>query len=87
VTGSTHVRPLRVGRMADATEVGGKAASLGELLAAGFGVPDGVVLTAGIGDLADGDRPASLRSVTDALGAGPFAVRSSSIAEDGAEHS
>ena len=31
--------------MADVAEVGGKAASLGELLAAGVRVPDGVVLT------------------------------------------
>ena len=32
--------------MADAAEVGGKAASLGELIAAGVRVPDGVVMTA-----------------------------------------
>ena len=65
------VRRLRDVRMADVAEVGGKAASLGELLAAGVRVPDGVVLTAdaaamtaderrsllwvGAGDL--GDRP------------------------------
>ena len=47
MTGSTIVRLLRDVRMADAAEIGRKAASLGELLAAGFRVPDGVVLTAG----------------------------------------
>ena len=36
---------LRDVRMADAAEVGGKAASLGELMAAAVRVPDGVVLT------------------------------------------
>ena len=33
-------------RLADAAEVGGKAASLGELMASGVRVPDGVVMTA-----------------------------------------
>ena len=33
-------------RMADVAEVGGKAASLGELLGGGVRVPDGVVVTA-----------------------------------------
>ena len=40
------IRRLRDVRLADAAEVGGKAASLGELLAAGVHVPDGVVMTA-----------------------------------------
>ncbi len=87
MTGSAAVRRLGVCRLADASEVGGKAASLGELLAAGFHVPDGVVLTAGVGDTAEGDRRSLLRAATDGLGTGPFAVRSSGIAEDGAEHS
>ncbi|MGH2428728.1 MAG: hypothetical protein ACRDGV_07580 [Candidatus Limnocylindria bacterium] len=38
---STAVRRLTDVRLADAAEVGGKAASLGELLAAGVRVPDG----------------------------------------------
>jgi rifampicin phosphotransferase len=80
-------RRLRDLRMTDAAEVGGKAASLGELLAAGMCVPDGVVLTHGaVGGEAD-DRDAALRAATADLGAGPFAVRSSGIAEDGAERS
>jgi rifampicin phosphotransferase len=84
---STAVRRLRDVRLADAAEVGGKAASLGELLAAGFRVPDGVVLTAGVADLTADDRWSLLRAGAGDLGIGPFAVRSSGIAEDGAEHS
>ena len=37
-------RPLSEVRLTDAASVGGKAASLGDLLAAGILVPDGVVL-------------------------------------------
>ena len=75
------VRRLQDVRMADVAEVGGKAASLGELLAAGVRVPDGVVLTAGRRLAAD-ERRSLLGSARD-LGDGPFAVRSSGIAEDG----
>jgi rifampicin phosphotransferase len=81
------VRRLRDVRVADAPEVGGKAASLGELLAAGARVPDGVVLTAGVAELSAEDRTALLRAGVADLGPGPFAVRSSGIAEDGADHS
>ncbi len=84
---SAAVRRLRDVRMADAAEVGGKAASLGELLAAGIRVPDGVVLTAGVAAMEAGDRLALLIAAAGDLGIGPFAVRSSGIAEDGAEHS
>ena len=87
MTGSNHVRLLRDGRMADAAEIGRKAASLGELLATGFRVPDGVVLTSGTVDLPEDDRRSLVRIASDDLGAGPFAVRSSGIAEDGADHS
>jgi phosphoenolpyruvate synthase/pyruvate phosphate dikinase len=45
------VPSLRDVRFADARAVGGKAASLGELLAAGVRVPDGVVLTADVARL------------------------------------
>ncbi|MEX0984910.1 MAG: PEP/pyruvate-binding domain-containing protein [Actinomycetota bacterium] len=76
---AANVRRLSDVRMSDAAEVGGKAASLGELLAAGVRVPDGVVVTAGVTDMTADERWA--------LGAGPFAVRSSGIAEDGAERS
>ncbi len=81
------VRRLRDVRSADALEVGGKAASLGELLAAGVRVPDGVVLTAGVAELTAEDRTVLLRAGVGDLGVGPFAVRSSGIAEDGADHS
>jgi pyruvate,water dikinase len=81
------VRRLQDVRMADAAEVGGKAASLGELLAAGIRVPDGVVLTAGAADLTADERRSLLRAAAGDLGSGPFAVRSSGIAEDGAQHS
>ncbi|MFR9802360.1 phosphoenolpyruvate synthase [Pseudonocardia sp. RS010] len=40
------VRPLSAVSVADAAEVGGKAANLGELVAAGFPVPNGFVVTA-----------------------------------------
>ena len=81
------VRRLEDVRLADAGEVGGKAASLGELLTAGVRVPDGVVLTAEAGTLATADRSSLIASALGHLGAGPFAVRSSAVGEDGAEHS
>ncbi len=84
---STAVRRLRDVRMADAALVGGKAASLGELLAAGVRVPDAVVLTVGAADVTADERRSLLRAAVDDLGVGTFAVRSSGIAEDGAERS
>ncbi len=81
------IRRLRDVRLTDATEVGGKAASLGELLAAGIRVPEGVVMNpetvarasqAGRWDMATGGWD---------IGTGPFAVRSSGISEDGDERS
>lgn len=81
------VRWLADVRMADAGEVGGKAASLGELLAAGVRVPDGIVLTAAAADMTAEQRASLLHAGAADLGAGPFAVRSSGIAEDGVEHS
>lgn len=81
------VRSLRDVRFADASEVGGKAASLGELIAAGVRVPDGVVLTTDVTAMTPDDRLALLDDVLAELGNVPFAVRSSGISEDGAEHS
>ena len=54
---TTAVRPLTEVRAGDAGDVGGKAAHLGELIAAGFPVPEGFVLPA-----------ASYRSAMDAAG-------------------
>ncbi len=84
---SATIRRLQDVRMTDAAEVGRKAASLGDLMAAGVRVPDGVVLTAGAADMTADDRRSLLRAAVGDLGFGPFAVRSSGIAEDGAEHS
>ncbi len=81
------VRRLRDVRSTDASEVGGKAASLGELMAAGIRVPEGVVLTLDAAALDANDRRALLEGVVGELGDGPFAVRSSGIAEDGAAQS
>jgi phosphoenolpyruvate synthase/pyruvate phosphate dikinase len=81
------VRRLADVRIADIAEVGGKAAGLGELLAVGARVPDGVVLTAEIGDMPADDRRSVVAAVAIDLGSGPFAVRSSGISEDGAERS
>src|SRR4029077_16081703 len=73
--------------IADVAEVGGKAANLGELLAAGVHVPDGVVLAVGVADMTPGDRESLARDAVSELGSGPFAVRSSGVSEDGVDHS
>ena len=84
---SAALRPLSDLRMTDAPEVGGKAASLGELLAQGIRVPDGVVLTVAGAQLSADERRALLERGVGELGDGTFAVRSSGISEDGAERS
>ncbi len=81
------VRRLADVRMADVAEVGGKAASLGELLASGVRVPDGVVIAADAADMTSDERRWLSGAGAWDLGAGPFAVRSSGIAEDGVERS
>ncbi|MFC7341136.1 PEP/pyruvate-binding domain-containing protein [Saccharopolyspora griseoalba] len=66
--------------------VGGKAAGLAELIAAGERVPAGFCLTTEA--LADGELPeGELAEAYAALGGGPVAVRSSATAEDLAEAS
>ena len=80
-------RSLRDVRMADAAEVGGKAANLGELMATDVRVPDGVVLTVGGVELPPDERNRLIASAVESIGDGPFAVRSSGVAEDGAERS
>jgi phosphoenolpyruvate synthase/pyruvate phosphate dikinase len=81
------VRPLRDVRLADVGEVGGKAASLGQLCAAGVRVPDGVVVTGGAADLPVDERRALLLAGVRDLGPGSFAVRSSGTVEDGLRRS
>src|SRR5437667_8927905 len=68
---------------ADRAVVGSKAATLGRLRAAGFAVPDGFVLAGcSVSDL-DGSGIRNLvESSLAEIGEGPFAVRSSSAAED-----
>jgi phosphohistidine swiveling domain-containing protein len=62
--------------------VGGKARALGELVRAGFPVPQGAVVAPEI-DLTDLDQVDEVRE----LGVGPFAVRSSGENEDAADSS
>jgi phosphohistidine swiveling domain-containing protein len=81
------IRKLQDVRLHDAGEVGGKAAGIGELFAAGAHVPAGVVLTAGVGAMSAADRADLVRAAAADLGAGPFAVRSSAVGEDGSERS
>lgn len=63
----------------DASRAGGKAANLGELKHAGLLVPNGFVVVNQPGD--------ELDRALDRLGPGPYAVRSSAVAEDLAEAS
>jgi rifampicin phosphotransferase len=83
----TSVRPLDSVRMADAGQVGGKAANLGELLAEDVRVPDGVVVTVEGIEMPAAERDRQITAAIERLGGGPFAVRSSGVAEDGAERS
>jgi len=82
------VRPLAEVVLADRAEVGGKAATLGELARRGFAVPPGFVLTTAARDAwADRSRREQVRTelmeAFHALGAQRVAVRSSGVAEDG----
>src|SRR6266540_1153595 len=69
----------------DRTVLGGKAAVLAELLAAGFPVPPGIVVTAAALD--DPDLDTQLASLAGRLGGDRFAVPSSGAAEDLADAS
>jgi phosphohistidine swiveling domain-containing protein len=87
MTGSPLIRRLADVRLTDAIAVGGKAASLGELLAAGINVPEGFVLVADAADTTPEERSAVLHAAAADLGSGPFAVRSSGVTEDGVDRS
>ena len=82
-----HVEDMNTVELGHWERFGGKAAQLGELIAAGTRVPDGLVLTVAAGELSADERGSLLRAGVADLGSGPFAVRSSGIAEDGAERS
>jgi pyruvate,water dikinase len=81
------IRRLADVRKADAGQVGGKAAQLGELIAAGARVPEGLVLTVAAGEVSADEGRALIEASVGDLGSGPFAVRSSGAAEDGTERS
>ncbi|HEX6128604.1 MAG TPA: PEP/pyruvate-binding domain-containing protein [Candidatus Limnocylindria bacterium] len=84
---SNWIRHLADVRMTDVREVGGKAAGIGELFAAGARVPGGVVLPANVAAMTPEQRQRLLAVAVDELGAGPFAGRSSGVVEDGLERS
>jgi len=72
----------------DVARVGAKAASLARLSAAGFSVPAGFVVTAdAFVHLADAELAGAIEVAAAPLGDGPFAVRSSAVAEDAADAS
>ncbi len=73
-------KQVAAGEAAD--RVGGKAAGLGLLVRNELPVPPFFVIPAGL-KLARED----LKTALEALGPGPYAVRSSALAEDGAQHS
>lgn len=87
MTTATAVRRLRDVRWTDAPEVGGKAAGIGELVAAGARVPDGVVLPCAAASLTADERRDLLEAAVRDLGGGRFAVRSSGVSEDGIKRS
>jgi phosphoenolpyruvate synthase/pyruvate phosphate dikinase len=76
----TEVFDLAQAATADRARVGGKAGVLGELAAAGFPVPPGLVVTAGALNIDGWER--SLEAAARSLGAPRLAVRSSAAAED-----
>ena len=77
---NTEVFDLAQAAGADRARVGGKARVLGELVAAGFAVPPGLVVTAAAVDI-DGWET-FMEAAARSLGAQRFAVRSSGAAED-----
>src|SRR4030095_12639236 len=77
---NTEVFDLAQAAIADRTRVGGKARVLGELVAAGFAVPPGLVVTAGAVDIQGWET--FLEAAARSLGVQRFAVRSSAAAED-----
>ncbi len=77
---NTEVFDLAQAATADRARVGGKAGVLGEMVAAGFSVPPGLVVTAAALDI-DGWKT-FLEAAAGSLGTQRFAVRSSAAAED-----
>src|SRR5918994_1666884 len=77
---ATSMVNLAKASAADRAILGGKAATLAELLAAGFAVPPGIVVSASALDEPDLDD--WLQEAAGRLGGDRFAVRSSGAAED-----
>jgi rifampicin phosphotransferase len=73
--------PLSEVGLAQVAEVGGKAARLGELVRAGFAVPDGFVIPASLCGQ-ELETAAAIVAGLGAVGSGRLAVRSSGLAED-----
>jgi pyruvate,water dikinase len=71
----------------DLSRVGGKGCNLGLMLRAGLPVPEGFCLTEPIAGDGQKSEHRELLAAYEQLGAGLVAVRSSAVAEDGAEHS
>lgn len=66
----------------DRAVVGGKAAVLGRLARLGFRIPPGFIVTAAAFERIDDGLDEKLTAALGHLGTGPFAVRSSAVAED-----
>ena len=76
------VIPLRGVDEALARDVGSKAATLARMLRAGLPVHDGFVVTAAAVDRLSGEDVRAIEEEIETFGGGPFAVRSSALAED-----
>ena len=83
----TLVVPFQDLRAGDVEHVGGKCANLGELTGAGFPVPPGYAVTTSAVDAPPAEGAEAVTAAYRALGEPPVAVRSSAVAEDGAEAS
>ena len=78
---------VRMGELAGAERIGGKAAALARLSLAGFPVPEWFALTPQAYQSDPHELSRTILSELERLGAGPYAVRSSAIDEDGSGHS
>jgi pyruvate,water dikinase len=78
---------VRMGETAGAERIGGKAAALAVLSAAGFPVPEWFALTPEAHGVSQQELSHLLTKELQTLGPGPYAVRSSALDEDGKGHS
>jgi pyruvate,water dikinase len=80
----TELLIIPLGQVEEARLMGGKARALSQLIDAGFNVPPGFVITAAAPDQMSTELEAAILVEFDGLGAEFVAVRSSAVAEDGA---